>query len=312
MTDPTCITDHPESYRELSPAALPHLQAGASPLQPEVARAWALVLEARGIPCHLEPCGWGYRLLVPIADQTRSIEELRIYQAENRNWPPPAPPSQTLAENTLTTLSVLGLLAIFHNLTYLYPAIDWIALGNAHAGKILSGQWWRLVTALTLHADGQHLLGNLLIGGVLIVRLCRQFGSGLGWLLLLLSGLLGNFCNALIQPSYHQAVGASTAVFGALGVFAGLNLVRARANWWKPGLLSLAAALALLGLLGSGGERTDLGAHLFGFLVGLPLGAAAALGLKAHSRPPATTNAFLAVAATLLPLLAWISALGAK
>ena len=40
------------------------------------------------------------------------------------------------------------------------------------------------------------------------------------------------------------------------------------AGWPLP----LAAALGLLGLLGSSGENTDLGAHLFGFGCGIVLG----------------------------------------
>ena len=37
-----------------------------------------------------------------------------------------------------------------------------------------------------------------------------------------------------------------------------------------------AASLALLGMLGTGGERTDLWAHAFGLLAGAALGAGAA------------------------------------
>ena len=100
---------------------------------------------------------------------------LRLFEAENRNWPPDPPPTNPLAENTLATLSVLILLATFHNLTQLdaslsgHHPIDWIALGNAHSARILDGEWWRLVTALTLHADWLHLFSNLTLGGIFIV-----------------------------------------------------------------------------------------------------------------------------------------------
>ena len=169
------------------------------------AHLWALVLEARYLPCRIEPCGAGWRLLVPAEQIEAARQELRLFEAENRNWPPHPPPTNPLAENTLATLSVLILLATFHNLTQLdaslsghYP-VDWIALGNAHSARILDGQWWRLVTALTLHADWLHLFSNLTLGGIFIVSLCRELGAGLAWSLLLGSGILGNLANACLQ-----------------------------------------------------------------------------------------------------------------
>ena len=91
----------------------------------------------------------------------------------------------------------------------------------------------RLVTALTLHADWQHLLGNLLIGGIFISRLCRDLRSGPAWLLLLASGALGNLANAWLQNPAHRAVGASTAIFGAVGMLATISMVRSRHSGWS-------------------------------------------------------------------------------
>ena len=50
-------------------------------------------------------------------------------------------------------------------------------------------------------------------------------------------------------------------------------------RWYLP----LAAALALLALLGSGGENTDLGAHLLGFATGILLGLPAGRLLGRHA-----------------------------
>ncbi len=164
------------------------------------------------------------------------------------------------------------------------------------------------MTALTLHADWLHLLGNLAIGGVFILRLARELGSGLAWSLLLASGALGNLINASLQPPDHRAIGASTAVFGAVGILAALSVVRYRRHLWKRWPLPLAAALALLALLGSAGEHTDLGAHLFGFAAGLALGAAAGPLLKRFGRPGGQLNALLAVASAVAVVAAWLSA----
>lgn len=298
---------------------IPHeLDGGRAfvPLSQRRAQSWALVLEARGIPCRLEPVGIGWRLLVPADSQPTALGELRLYEKENRNWPPPLPPATAESDTLLTTLSVLLLIAIFHNLTLLdlslsgHVLVDWSALGNADAGKICDGQWWRTITALTLHADWPHLLGNLAIGGVFISRLSRDLGSGLAWTLLLTTGALGNLLNALLQAPDHRAVGASTAVFGTVGVLAALNLVRYRHNLWKRWPLPVAAALGLLALLGTEGERTDLGAHLFGFAVGLLIGRGIAPLLQQHGRPGRRLNFFLALFSIGVVGIAWWAALG--
>ncbi|PLX82534.1 MAG: rhomboid family intramembrane serine protease [Desulfuromonas sp.] len=282
-------------------------------LSSQVAETWSLVLTARDVPHRVQRCGWGREIFVAPTLRERARRELRLYEGENRNWPPTY--SKTvLADNTLATLSALLLLGVFHNLTILQEpalggaAIDWVRTGNADAGKILDGQWWRLVTALTLHADGRHLLGNLLIGGFFIVRLCREVGSGLGWSLLLLSGLLGNLINAHMQDLHHRSVGLSTAVFGAVGLLAALSVMRHRRSLRSRWPLPLAAAAALLGLLGTSGENTDLGAHLFGFVAGLGLGMTAGAWLKTRGLPSPFGNALLAVAALALTLGAWLAA----
>jgi rhomboid protease GluP len=153
----------------------------------------------------------------------------------------------------------------------------WFRAGSADAARILDGETWRTVTALTLHADLSHLVGNVAAGTFLATAVCRTVGPGVGAWLLLLSGAIGNAVTAAVTREPHDAVGASTAVLGAVGVLSGLGVVRARraagirGRSWVP----FGAGLALLALLGSG-KGTDLTSHLFGFLAGAVLGAMAA------------------------------------
>lgn len=289
----------------------------ATSLSRRQVRSWSLVLAARHIPWRAERRGFAWQLLVPAGDLARSLQELRQYESENRGWPPPPPRETPLVDNRATTIWVLVAVGVFYNVTLRdfslagHHPVDWVALGNAHAGKIMAGQWWRLATALTLHADWQHLLGNLVIGGFFISRLCRDLRSGPAWLLLLATGMLGNLVNAWLQNPDHRAVGASTAVFGAVGMLAAVSMVRyrhslrPRRRWTLP----VAAALGLLAMLGAGGENTDLGAHLFGFLFGLPLGGAAELTMEHRGRPGPAVNALLAAAAAGIVAAAWWAAL---
>jgi membrane associated rhomboid family serine protease len=278
-------------------------------------RRWALVLEARGFPYRIEHSGIGWRLLTPSQRFTEAREELRLYEEENRNWPPPPPPPAPLEENTLTTLSVLVLVAAFYNVTrFDFPVFgravpDWVALGSAHAALIREGQWWRLITPLTLHADVEHLLSNVILGGGFIVLLCRELGSGLGWSLLLASGILGNLANSYVQSPDHRSIGASTLVFGAVGILAAFSFIRYRHHQRRRWPLPIAASLALLALLGTEGVHTDLGAHLFGFLFGIGPGVAAALLLERFGRPGRLLNFLLSLACILTVGAAWWAAL---
>jgi membrane associated rhomboid family serine protease len=304
---------HEEFYEEWS-ALPPELVTGmpSGALSEQKVLLWALVLDARFISCRIEGEQMGcWHLEVPTSRFDVALDELRIFEEENRNWPPLPPTPHPLTENTLATLSVLILLATFHNITRLdlplpgrYPP-DWIALGNANPALITDGQWWRLVTALTLHANWLHLFSNIAIGGVFIVCLCRELGSGLAWSLILGSGILGNLINTCVQPPDHRSVGASTAVFGAVGILAALSMVRSRNRARKRWLLPAAAALALLAVLGTEGKNTDLGAHLFGFISGMGLGLAAGYFLEKNGLPGRRLNFLLALLIILVVIGAW-------
>jgi len=281
------------------------------------ARLWNLVLDARHLPCRLQETSGVWNLLVPPERFADACHELRSFERENRHWPPPPPLPRPLVDNTLATLSVLLLLATFHNITRLdmeaatgFP-IDWLASGSADAARILAGEWWRLVTALTLHSDVAHLLGNLSIGGIFVLLLCRELGSGLAWTLLLAAGASGNAVNALMHTTAHISVGASTAVFGAVGLLAALSLVRQRLQRQRRWALPVAAALALLAILGTEGKQTDLGAHLFGFVSGLTFGLAGEWLIARYGQPGRLLNALLAMLSGVIVVTAWLAAVTA-
>lgn len=289
---------------------------GGAPLTNSRARIWALVLDSRAIPCCIEPDGGGWRLLVPEQQLESARRELRLYEEANRSWPPSLPAARRLVENTLPTVSVLLLLATFHNLTLIGLSLpgrgilDLYELGTAHAEKILDGQWWRLVTALTLHAGPVHLLSNLTIGGAFVLLLCRELGSGLAWSLLLASGATGNLINAWVQSPAHRSIGASTAVFAAVGILAAIRVVRGRHHPRRRLFIPVAAGLALLALLGTEGKESDLGAHLFGFGSGALSGTAAEFLVGRYGRPGGLLNFLLALLSAALVGAAWWAAIG--
>lgn len=284
-------------------------------LPPGRADLWALVLEARGIPFRLERCSGTMQLVVPACFLDTAVEELCLFEEENRDWPPDPPATAPFAENTLSTISIMLLLAVFHNLVRLELWLpgklppDWLAIGSADSEKILNGQWWRLVTALTLHVNYLHLLGNLAIGGIFIVFLCRYLGSGLAWAMLISSGVMGNLGNALLQPVNHDSIGSSTLVFGAVGLLAMLNITGRRHLSWKHWFLPFAGAVALLAFLGTEGEHTDLGAHMCGFVSGVVLGLAVGCFVGKWGRPGRLPDLMLSLFSAGVVATAWLTAL---
>jgi len=282
----------------------------AHPLNKRQLKHWPLVLQARRIPWRSEKDGDYLQLLVPVDSFQEALKELNSYEQENRNWPPPPPAPTPLKDNQSTMIWVFVALLLFHPLSYQQfslfglQSIDWLALGSADVGHIRSGQWWRTITALTLHSGTLHLLGNLTLGGLLILRLCRTLGSGVAFLLVLAAGTMGNVLNALLQPSSHRSIGASTAVFGALGLLAFYNLLRYRSSLWRRWPLPFAAALGLLAILGVGDDNTDVAAHLLGFISGAILAVLFTL-VPGEIKTSGRSNLLCGSLALLLIVAAW-------
>ncbi len=237
--------------------------------RPGQVRLSSLVLSAVGIPHQL--ASKGRVLLVHPRDRDRALAQLQAFAEENRGWPPRRPVAPAASSRPPTVL-LMGLLALFYSITGPWEQESrWFLQGAVDSHRILAAdEWYRLFTGLTLHADPVHLLGNCLIGGFMVHLLCQTTGTGLGWLLILLGGGLGNLINLLVRDTPHLSVGFSTAIFAAIGMFSGLRLGHHQAA--RQMLLPLGAGASLLALLGTAGEHTDLGAHLFGFLGGILLG----------------------------------------
>jgi rhomboid protease GluP len=234
----------------------------------------ALVLTARGVPFQRQPGLRGWELWVPLADAPVAATELTLYRHENAREIGTRPLEEVGAGRAGVLWYAATLLAVFFALhTYLLDR-DWLAAGRLEAGALLAGEWWRAVTALTLHRELDHLAGNLVFGGFFGYFVGRYLGVGFGWLAVLLAATGANVLNAWVQSPTHRSIGASTAVFAALGLLATYTWRRGylRDTPWRSRIAPIVAAIGLLAFTGTGGANTDLGAHLFGFIVGLGLG----------------------------------------
>ena len=150
---------------------------------------------------------------------------------------------------------------------------------SSSRGLIGDHEWWRPFTALFLHADVPHLVGNLFSGLFFGTLVARTIGAWRGWALILACGTIGNsLTSALTWPESFTSIGASTAVFGALGILSGIGfatILRSRRDLpWAKITAPLVAGIILLGWLGGGNTdgNTDVLGHVFGFGSGLTAG----------------------------------------
>lgn len=187
-------------------------------------------------------------------------------------------------------------------------ASDWLDAGAVDTVLVRGGEWWRAVTALTLHFDVGHLLSNLGFGMVFLLLAAQLLGSGVALAAVFASGTLANLINVWIQPADHFSAGASTAVFATLGLLAAFAWRRRSGTgerWayrWAP----LLAGVFLLAFTGAAGENTDVLAHLTGFAAGAAAGAA----LSTHQRSATWGVQWLCGGLTLLVIGAsWWQAL---
>ncbi|MFO7964285.1 MAG: rhomboid family intramembrane serine protease [Desulfobacterales bacterium] len=245
------------------------------------AELYGLVLASAGIEYRVKKGPSGWRVRVDAENLTRAIDALDAYFEENPGHGTAEEKAPSVKLNASSGLITALVLLVFYLAVGEDRPIFFNAFGSS-ASAVLDGEIYRTVTSLLLHVDAVHLLGNMagiaLFGSVI----GSLRGMGIGWLMILLSGALGNLANAWLHQTDHLAVGASTAVFGAVGMLSAyqfwnkITIPGRRLKAWLP----IAGGLALLGIFGSGGGRVDLLAHFFGFLAGIILETGYRFGIR--------------------------------
>lgn len=278
--------------------------------------AWALTLSSRGIASRARQADGTFELYVAAHDVELAIAELNAIDREERDARSAAAADAAVARPQLSKNATLGavvvalLLMAFFAITG--PRADgafWFAAGASDAERVLHGEWWRTVTALTLHADSAHVISNVGIGTIVIAAVMRSEGVGFGSALVLASGSAGNLVNAWVHETLHRSVGFSTAVFGAIGILGGLAFVNARRHIKprRPAWTALAGTLGLLALLGMSDKGSvDVLAHVFGAGTGLGVGL---LSAWLHARPNSTSGQWCAGTGALAAVVTswWIA-----
>ena len=268
-----------------------------------------LVLHSTGISAEAKHEDGGWVLTVPAYELARSTAEIDAYLQENtvssRKSSIAFPGYGGGAIAVATYAFVILVIATWDAVSAF--DMDWQSAGAMEAGKVAGGQWWRCVTALTLHVDAGHLIANLVFGVLFGLIAGRILGGGVAGLGMVLAGALGNLVNAMLRAPTHSSIGASTAVFAALGMIvfhaigSGWTDRQTMMKRWSP----LIGGLVLFAYTGIGSERTDVVAHATGFSAGMLLGW---IGCQAPPHWLASKNVQVSAgcAAIALIAIAWI------
>lgn len=181
-----------------------------------------------------------------------------------------------------------------------------IDLGALQPFLIADGQYWRLFSAMFLHAGLLHIGFNAyalwLFGSMIETNLGRTQMV----LVYVVSGFLASAASYAFGPAETVGVGASGAIFGIFGAFIAYNyrrrhLALASANLrWAATLLLLNLFLAF----GFGG-RIDWRAHLGGLIAGLAAGAVAEGWGPRSQRRLVQVGGFVALVALGVALVVW-------
>jgi rhomboid protease GluP len=275
-------------------------------LSEEDANTCLLVLASAGISSRItgQPDNWTVSVLPE--DSEKALGEIERYFQENRETPDGADAWSRIPHKIRTGIgAALGLLSGHIFMTHHGGIPFFTEKYGASASSILHGDLYRTVTALMIHADLVHLAGNMAALALFFTVVCSVQGVGIASFCTLASGALGNYLTALVYQSAHISIGASTAVFGTVGIliahqtFSGFRVAKQRFRAWLP----LGGGLCLLGLF-SEGEHTDILAHLFGLGSGMVVGCIFEGLLK---KPPGVPYQYLSFSLTLAAILfSWL------
>jgi rhomboid protease GluP len=235
---------------------------------------WSLVLTSQDIASTLlhSPEDDRWHLAVEASDYERAMGMIRLYRRENRAWAWRKPlPWQGIWFHwgALAWASLMVLVFVAdagHDSAYRQQGI-------LDSKAVMAGQWWRLFTAISLHADVGHLAMNGTVGFILLGLAMAQYGAGWAVLIAYVGGVWGNVAGLLLYPQPHRILGASGMVMAALGLVAiqSLSLLRQSRRAARLAASGLAAGLFLFLLLGVD-PAADTVAHAGGFLSGIVLG----------------------------------------
>ena len=142
--------------------------------------------------------------------------------------------------------------------------------------NLLGGRIWTLVTALFLHADIWHLLGNMIFLYAFGNALEKEVGAGKTYLAFFAGGILAFLLGVFFYDPAVFMIGASAAIFTLTAVVLLVKPLKFSFIFFMPlGLVAIIYIIFNVVAVQSGVEgNIAYISHIIGFAIGVPIGMA--------------------------------------
>lgn len=178
-------------------------------------------------------------------------------------------PPRTALPVALMTLAIMGVVSLF----YWSDSMGWSDQLPAVKRNILGGEWWRLITAIFIHADLGHFLSNMYMLGIFCFFIYAYFGFKLYPLWSLVAAALTNLFAILTYEPDVRLLGASGLVYVLGGTWLTLYFLIQRQYHLGGRLLRVVGIGALIFFPTSFVPTTSYRTHFIGFVFGVAMGA---------------------------------------
>jgi membrane associated rhomboid family serine protease len=255
---------------------------------PTIALRKITQLAAQGNYESAQRLGAAIQILHPTAElreQVRLFRNLKSNAARSRTFSSDHDIATSTQQSQLRSAPAVLVLILVNVLAFLYEiyAGGWNDPDVLHRigavepdAVVAQGEYWRLFTALFLHAGFLHLAFNLFALYVLGPPLERSIGTIRFLACYLISGIASSagvvalMEIGLVQPS--QLIGASGCILGVVGAWAGLLLRHRHAPFAKQRLANIGLIVAIQIAFDLSTPQVSTSAHMCGLVAGFFLG----------------------------------------
>jgi membrane associated rhomboid family serine protease len=182
-----------------------------------------------------------------------------------------------------------------------FPVPELVHWGANVGGLTISGEWWRLLTNIFVHAGIIHIAFNMWCLWYLGALAEQLYGAWTYACIYLICGIGASLSSAGWHP-YVPSVGASGAIFGLAGaLFTAIKLgeFSVSREALSGTLRSLGAFVVYNLIFGFAISGVDNAAHIGGLVTGVIVGALVALIAPRHEQAARRAAVFLVVALAL-------------
>ena len=181
-------------------------------------------------------------------------------------------------------------------------------LGAMAPPAVAQGQFWRLFTAMFLHAGLLHVALNAYFFWLFGRVVESVFGRTWMLLIFLVSGFLASVASYAFGPVLALAVGASGAISGVFGAFIAYNYRRRHLAANAANLRMALTVIVLNAFIAVAYSSIDWRAHVGGLVAGFALGYLADDAVPARQRAVARFAGVATLVALGIALVVWRTA----